>query len=67
MMVRKKFRITSRKHREEEEKKKNFSNVAEIINHTQVTIINDIQHYGSNVEERHRIKKNGSEENLCLI
>lgn len=27
-------------------------NIARIINHTQVTIINDIQHNGSNVEKK---------------
>lgn len=55
-------------------------NIARIINHTQVTIINDIQHNGSNVgkkrrrnersagkEEEATNKKNDSNENLCLI
>lgn len=49
-----------------EKKEENLSYVAEIINHTQVTIINDIQHDRSNVEWRHRMK-NGNEGNLCLI
>lgn len=46
----KKFRVTSKKKKGKIAKKENSANIAKIINHTQVTIINDIQHNGSNVE-----------------